>query len=154
MILKEAKIPDKIFLYNPTSKIVKLTDLGVEIDPSDTIDLRKKNPRMDADSWHFAVTGGKLAEQIKSGKLILSYEDRRFSEDNQDYFEASKKPFVRRGLTVVPRKAKQSDFIEKLQSEFDGESILSASEGKIAKNTSKLIDTIDFDGFDDPLKEE
>jgi len=140
-------------MYNPTSQPIKLRDLGIEISPSDTVDVRKAVPHMTEEQWEYCLTEGKLKDYLRTGKIIMSYENRRFLPEIS-FEDQAAKPFFRRGLTVIPRKTMQSDFIEKIQAEFSGESILTTPESKISKNTSAMINSMDFDGFDDPLKED
>jgi hypothetical protein len=143
-------LPNKILVYNPKSTIAKLRDLDLQIQPYGTIDLRVKIPRLTEERWSEIRTKGDLAAKLKDASLTLNYSDHRIGPSEPATTE-SKVPFARRALAIPRGKVKQSDFIEKLQAEFSGDSILVAPESDIAKNTSDMINNIDFDGFDDPL---
>lgn len=149
LIMKSYK---HIFIFNPKSSLLKIQSLGLKINSLETIDLKSKFPRYSDSDWDNVLSGGEVGSLILSGDLILSYSNNKFQPE-VDNSELKPKPFLRRGMAAPSKKIKSSDFIEKLQAEFTSEQLLTIPESQVEKNTSALINKIDFEGFEDPLEE-
>ena len=139
-----------MFLYNPTQKRVSVRDLDIKVGPGETVNVRKYNKRLTDDQLSASVSTGSLRELITSGLIIISSSDTKVIPPYVPFVE-SRKPIPRRQLLAPMTKERSSNFIERLQQDFRERSV-PAAEYEVAKNTENLINSVDFEGFDDPLE--
>ena len=139
-----------MFLYNPTQKRVSVRDLDIKVGPGETVNVRKYNKRLTDDQLSASVSTGSLRELITSGLIIISSSDTKVIPPYVPFVE-SRKPIPRRQLLAPMTKERSSNFIERLQQDFSERSV-PAAEYEVAKNTENLINSVDFEGFDDPLE--
>ena len=144
------QIKKPVFIYNPTPKPVQVKDLDMKVKPGETIDVFAYSKHMTESRFLLSAEKGSLRDALVSGCLL-------FVESNSKNipqiarFTESNRPIFRRQLLAPRSKEANSNFIDRLQQDF-GDRVLTAPEQEIAKNTEKLINSVDFDGFDDPLE--
>jgi len=139
-----------VFLYNPTPKPVYVKDLDLKVKPGETVDAFAYSKNMTETRLLLSAERGNLKEALSSGLLILTDSNNKSAPVSARFTE-SRRPISRRQLLAPLSKESSSDFIDRLQQDF-GDRVVDAPEQEIAKNTEKLINSVDFDGFDDPLE--
>jgi hypothetical protein len=139
-----------VFLYNPTPKPVYVKDLDLKVKPGETLDAFAYSKHMTETRLLLSAERGNLKDALSSGLLILTDSNNKSSPVSAKFTE-SRRPIFRRQLLAPLSKEKSSNFIDRLQQDF-GDRVADAPEQEIAKNTEKLINSVDFDGFDDPLE--
>lgn len=139
-----------VFLYNPTPKPVYVKDLDLKVKPGETVDAFAYSKHMTEARLLLSAERGNLKDALSSGLLILTDSNNK-STPPAARFTESRRPISRRQLLAPLSKESSSNFIDRLQQDF-GDRVLTAPEQEIAKNTEKLINSVDFDGFDDPLE--
>lgn len=139
-----------MFLYNPTQKRIFVRDLDIKINPGETVNVKKYNRRLTDEQLAASVGSGSVHDLIRAGSLIMSTSDTKVIPPYVPFVE-SRKPIPRRQLLAPISKERSSNFIERLQQDF-GDRAVPPQEYEVAKNTENLINSVDFDGFDDPLE--
>lgn len=139
-----------MFLYNPTPRRVSIRDLDIKIGPGETVNVHKYNKRLTDEQISASIRGGSVHQLVQSGLIIISSSDTKVIPPYVPFVE-SRKPIPRRQLLAPISKEKNSNFIERLQQDF-GDRQTPPQEYEVAKNTENLINSVDFEGFDDPLE--
>lgn len=145
-----SRISKPVFLYNPTPKPVYVKDLDMKVKPGETVDAFGYSKQITEARLLISAERGNLKDALVTGSLILT-ESNNKSIPPAARFTESKRPISRRQLLAPLSKESSSNFIDRLQQDF-GDRVLTAPEQEVAKNTEKLINSVDFDGFDDPLE--
>lgn len=142
-----------MLIYNLTKKAFFLKDFGgVKIQPKSVFDTEKQKI-LDSEVEKASVSGH-LSSAIDAGILVIKTKPVILkTAPTYASYEQEKFNHTRRVKLITKVEAGvEDDFIALLQSEF-GDKILQKSDEEISKNTEKLINSIDFDGFNDPLNE-
>jgi len=150
MTANAPRLNKPVFLYNPAPKPVYVKDLDLKVKPGETVDVFAYSKHMTEARLLLSAERGNLKEVLSSGLLILTDSNNK-STPPAARFTESRRPISRRQLLAPLSKESSSNFIDRLQQDF-GDKVLTAPEQEIAKNTEKLINSVDFDGFDDPLE--
>jgi hypothetical protein len=147
--MTDSKIAKPVILYNPTSKPVFIRDLDIKIKAGETLDVLGYSKRISEAALLASAERGSMREALLSGSVI--FVDSAAPRPTATKFTESRKPISRHQLLAPIAKSASSNFIERLQQDFSSR-ILAAPEQEIAKNTEQLINSVDFEGFDDPLE--
>lgn len=139
----------KTVVFNPGKRPALLRDFGnIKVGPGQYIDLRAY--KISEDRIQAAAVSGALRDELCDGALILCAPLK--APEHQTKMTEAKTHSRRAKLITRMSSEDQAEFIDLLQAEF-GENILQKSDTEIAKNTEKLINTVNFDGFSDPLED-
>ena len=144
------QIKKPVFIYNPTSMPVQVKDLDIKVRPGETVDVLAYSKNITESRLLSSAEKGSLRDALVSGVLLLVESNSKHIPQIARFTE-SRRPIFRRQLLAPLSKENNSNFIDRLQQDF-GDRVLTAPEQEIAKNTEKLINSVDFDGFDDPLE--
>jgi len=145
----ENKIAKPVILYNLTSMPVFIRDLDLKVKAGETLDVFGYSKKITDAMVMSSAERGSLREALLSGSVV--FVDSAAARPPVARFTESKRPISRRQLLAPIAKGASSNFIERLQQDFSSR-VLTAPEQEVAKNTEQLINSVDFEGFDDPLE--
>jgi hypothetical protein len=147
--MAENKITKPVILYNPTSKPVFVRDLDLKVKAGETLDVFGYSKKITDNMVIASAERGSLRDALVSGSVI--FVDSTTARPAATRFTESTRPISRRQLLAPVSKGASSNFIDRLQQDFSSR-VLTAPEQEVAKNTEQLINSVDFEGFDDPLE--